>query len=154
MSSGQLPETTDSSLFLGELSLDGSLKHTSGILSMTSAAREQGFRNIYVPSPDAGEAALLSNISVLPTNNLGQLLSHLKDGSSIAPHPGSTPIMEQGDGGSCGTDLSHIKGQEHAKRALEVAAAGGHNLMLSGPPGSGKTLLARSMATILPKDDT
>ena len=151
MSSGQLPETADSSLFLGELSLDGSLKHTSGILSMTSAAREQGFSNIYVPSPDANEAALLNNISVLPTNNLGQLLSHLKDGESIVPHPGSKPIMDQGDASSCATDLSHIKGQEHAKRALEVAASGGHNLMLTGPPGSGKTLLARSMATILPK---
>ena len=152
MSSGQLPETADSSLFLGELSLDGSLKHTSGVLSMTSAAREQGFSNIYVPSPDANEAALLNDISVLPTNNLGQLLCHLKDGESIDPYEGSAPIPGTGPGStSCGADLSHIKGQEHAKRALEVAAAGGHNLMLTGPPGSGKTLLARSMATILPK---
>ncbi|MCH8061387.1 MAG: YifB family Mg chelatase-like AAA ATPase [Chloroflexi bacterium] len=157
-SSGQIPEVPDSALFLGELSLDGGLRHTNAILPMVAVARDQGFKSVHVPGPDSDEAALVEGINVLPAESLAKLLEHLRGETTIQPHVRNVdPALEGGptDGArnsrSNGIDLEDIRGQEHAKRALEVAAAGAHNLLMSGPPGSGKTLLARSIPNILPR---
>ena len=150
ISSGQVPSSPDSSLFLGQLSLDGHLRHTNGVLPMVALARQQEFQTVYVPAVDAKEAALVSGIEVIPVQTLAELVNHLRgDGVLSAYDPSSDPAPAE-DPAMDGLDLSHIRGQEHAKRALEIAAAGGHNLLMSGPPGSGKTLLARALPTILP----
>ena len=162
LSSGQVPAIPDSSLFLGELSLDGGLRHTNGILPMTMIAREQGFHLVFVPSADAREAALVQGIEVVPVADLAELVAHLRGDVQIEPvsqDDGHFALDTDGRLGadgekpsriSGGVDMADIRGQEHAKRALEVAAAGGHNILMSGPPGSGKTLLARSIPSILP----
>jgi magnesium chelatase family protein len=138
-------------VFLGELSLDGTLRHAQGILPMVALARERGIRIAYVPAGDAAEAALLPDMTIYPVETLGALLHHLAGTAPIAPMP-PTPIARVPiPAAFAGTDFADIKGQEHVKRALEVAAAGGHNLMMSGPPGSGKTLLARALPSILPQ---
>ena len=158
-SSGQIEHIPESSVFLGELSLDGTLRHTNGILPMVAVAREEGFKRVFVPAPDVGEAALVDGVETIPVSSLGQLVGHLNGGPPIAPAASNSmadgngfvsPNGHGGHGGN-GVDLSDIRGQEHAKRAIEVAAAGGHNLLMSGPPGSGKTLLARSLPSILPR---
>lgn len=151
MASGQVPEMTTDGLFLGELSLDGNVRHTNGILPMVGLANERGFSRVFVPETDAKEASLVSGVEVLPVPSLSRLATHLRDFDpidAITPTPveanGDAPLPE-------GVDFCDIRGQEHVKRALEVAASGGHNLLMVGPPGSGKTLLARSMPTILPR---
>ena len=153
MNSGQVPELASSELLLGELSLDGSLRHTSAILPMVSGARDQGFTSAFVPAVDAKEACLVEGIGVMPTNGLGDLIRHLRGDSQIVPLQYNAGTLDElaEEKTWPGPDLAHIKGQEHAKRALEIAAAGGHNLLMSGPPGSGKTLLARAMPSILPR---
>ena len=151
VSSGQLAESSESVMFLGELSLDGSLRHTSGILPMVSIARDQSFTTVFVPSADAKEASLVEGIDVMPAGSLGELAAHLRGKSEIASLPFEGTEATDTEDVLTGPDLSHIKGQEHAKRALEVAAAGGHNLVMTGPPGSGKTLLARAMPSIMPR---
>ena len=151
LSSGQVDSVPEKAIFLGELSLDGSLRHTNGILAMVSVAREQGFAEAYVPTSDALEASLVEGIQVFPTLNLASLISHLRVESAIDPIAETEAIPENGQLPPDGMNLAHVKGQEHAKRALEVAAAGFHNLLFNGPPGSGKTLLARCLPSILPK---
>ena len=150
LSSGQLDAVPEKTVFLGELSLDGSLRHTTGILAMVSVAQQQGFDAVYVPTPDAPEAALVEGIRVFPTSNLVSLISHLRGEQSMDSISGGT-LPENGRTPPDGMNLTHVKGQEHAKRALEVAAAGFHNLLFNGPPSSGKTLLARCLPSILPK---
>ncbi|MBI4201482.1 MAG: YifB family Mg chelatase-like AAA ATPase, partial [Chloroflexi bacterium] len=149
-SSGQVLAEPATSLFLGELSLDGHLRHSTGILPMVALARQQGSQTVYVPSMDAREAALMDGFQVIPVSTLADLVSHLQGERLLKPYDRSQnpspAVMPRYDG----PDLSHIRGQEHARRALEVAAAGGHNLLLSGPPGSGKTLLARTLPSVLP----
>jgi len=151
LSSEQLSADTSQMLFLGELSLDGSLRHTHGILPMVALANEKGLATVFVPATDAKEASLVEGVRILAVNSLAELRSHLS-GEAIIPdyHPESS-LEALSEEGWSSTELAYIKGQEHVKRALEVAAAGGHNLLMSGPPGSGKTLLARSLPTILPK---
>ncbi|MBI2917892.1 MAG: YifB family Mg chelatase-like AAA ATPase [Chloroflexi bacterium] len=150
LSTEQVVADVSDSLFLGELSLDGSLKHTQGILPMVSVARELGLARVFVPEADAREAALVDGVQVLPARSLAQIAAHLMDDAPIPPYR-AAPITDlKFSPPATGVDLKHIVGQEHAKRAMEVAAAGGHNLLMSGPPGSGKTLLARSMPGILP----
>ncbi|MAT44892.1 MAG: magnesium chelatase [Anaerolineaceae bacterium] len=147
--SGQInPEKLEKSLVVGELSLDGSLRHVRGVLPMAALAREQGFERIIVPAVDGSEAALIPDIEVIPVENLNQLCDWINYGSPIEP-----PVLEQTDNETYAgfiTDFQEIKGQEHVKRALEVAAAGGHNVLMIGPPGSGKTLMARALPSILP----
>jgi magnesium chelatase family protein len=136
-------------VFLGELSLDGAVRHAQGILPMVALARERGIRTAYVPSVDAAEAALLPDMTIYAVDTLAALLNHLSGREPLAPMPFTgVPHVEELEWS--GTDFASIRGQEHVKRALEVAAAGGHNVLMSGPPGSGKTLLARAMPSILP----
>lgn len=142
------PTAVEGAMIIGELSLDGSVRHTRGVLPMAALAREQGFQRIFVPQCDAAEAALIPDLQVLPVSSLAELYAHLAGHRLIAPQPTLTP--EQLPPAPAQTDFSEIKGQEHVKRALEVAAAGGHNVLMIGPPGAGKTLLARALPSILP----
>ena len=150
-SSGQADPPSQSAIFLGELSLDGSLRHTNGVLPMVAVAQEQGFESVYVPAADASEAALVEGIQVYPVSTLAQLISHLQGEIPITPVTAEGDLDDLDDWILEGANLAHIRGQEHAKRAMEVAAAGFHNLLFNGPPGSGKTLLARSLPSILPR---
>ncbi len=140
----------DKALFIGELSLDGSVRHVKGVLPMASLAREQGFTTMFVPQEDAPEAALIQGVTVIPVDHLASLAGHLRGLSPIPPYQ-STLNFDEGDEPPYATDFQEVKGQEHVKRALEVAAAGGHNVLMIGPPGAGKTLLARSTPSILPR---
>ncbi len=146
----QIPNDYAGSMFIGELSLDGSVRHVNGIISMASVAREQGIHTLYVPQADAPEAALVPGLTIIPVQSLGQLAMHLNRLLLIEPYvPEANGLSELEP--EYATDFCEIRGQEHAKRALEVAAAGGHCLLMVGPPGSGKTLLARSVPSILPR---
>lgn len=144
------PDKLENALFIGELSLDGTTRHTKGILPMTALAREsETLKHVFVPVADAPEAALLPNVEVFPVRNLAQLVAHLTGMSLIQPY--EIDIKEAMGGiGEYAADFLHIKGQEHVKRAMEVAASGGHNVILSGSPGVGKTLIAKSLPSILP----
>ncbi len=139
--------TLEEGLVVGELSLDGSVRHVRGVLPMAAIAREQGFKRIYVPQTDAGEAALIPELEVIPVASLADLAACLQERMSIAAQP---PTTFSGGEAWALTDFKEVKGQEHVKRSLEVAAAGGHNLLMIGPPGAGKTLLARALPAILP----
>ncbi len=144
----QVPaEAVSDALIIGELSLDGSVRHVRGVLAMAALAREQGIKRIFVPQPDAAEAALIPDIEVIPVASIATLQAHLTGEQIISPQE---PIQADELPPVAYTDFSEIKGQEHVKRALEVAGAGGHNLMMAGPPGAGKTLLARALPGILP----
>jgi magnesium chelatase family protein len=118
-------------VFLGELSLDGGVRHTTGVISMVALAWERGIKRVYVPAEDAPEAALIEGVEVLPVTTLRQLVMHLNGhpvaDASIVPYVAEPPSGEELDG-HYDVDMSHIKGQEHVKRALEVAASGGHNI--------------------------
>ncbi len=143
------PQAVEGALFVGELSLDGSVRHVDGILPVAALASQEGIRRIFVPSVDAPEAALVKGLEVIPVEHLGQLAAHLQGLRAIPPYqaePDPTSSLPP----AYAADFAEIKGQEHVKRALEVAAAGGHNVLMVGPPGAGKTLLARSMPSILP----
>ena len=140
----------DEVAFLGELSLEGQVRHTQGVLPMTALAREGGLTQIIVPAVDAPEAALVDGIEVLPAGNLRELVEHISGEQVFRPFYQTEPPSDPGDAAVQGFDMSLVRGQENVKRAMEVAAAGGHNLVMMGPPGSGKTLLARSLPSILP----
>ena len=150
MLSGHLPhETVKDTLVVGELSLDGVVRHTRGILPMAATARAHGYKQMFVPEADAPEAALIPDLEVYPVRTLADLYNHLTGRELIEPYrPSSNEGLEPL---FLPTDFSEIKGQEHVKRALEVAAAGGHNVLMAGSPGSGKTLLARAVPGILPE---
>lgn len=141
-------EEIEGALVVGELSLDGSVRHVRGVLAIAATARQEGFKRLYVPAADAAEAALIPDLEVIPIGSLAELYAHLNGEQPISP--AQTIPVALSDPPMAQTDFSEIKGQEHVKRALEVAAAGGHNVLMSGPPGAGKTLLARAITSILP----
>lgn len=135
-------------LFLGELALDGNVRRVNGVLSAAFFAKGAGVEELYVPEENAAEAALVPGVTIYPVKHLLALSKHLSGGEKI-------PVWERSSE-STGIeeaypfDMAEVRGQEHAKRALEIAAAGGHNVIMVGPPGSGKTLLARALPSILP----
>ncbi|MGA9397805.1 MAG: magnesium chelatase domain-containing protein, partial [Anaerolineaceae bacterium] len=145
----QVPQDTlTGCMVLGELSLDGIVRHVRGVLPMAADARVAGFKRIYVPQVDATEAALIPDLEVIPVTDLNQLVGHLTGRITIQPAPALHVTDEEI---MVLTDLCEIKGQEYVKRSLEVAAAGGHNVLMIGPPGAGKTLLARALPAIMPR---
>lgn len=149
LSSEQIYADVSQTIILGELSLDGSLRHTNGVLPMVALAHQEGFPAVIVPEADAKEASLIEGTKITPIASLSQLVSYLRQEIPI-PEYQPEEIQEYTPPAASITDLAYIKGQEHVKRALEVAASGGHNVIMIGPPGSGKTLLARSLPSILP----
>jgi magnesium chelatase family protein len=150
IASGQLPQNIDKYLFYGELSLDGTLRHTNGILPIALLTKEKKYKGLFIPETNSKEAAVIKGIKVYPVSSLLLLFRYLIGSVSIPSHR-YISFNKLSEGSYAEFDLSDIKGQEQAKRALEISAAGGHNLSMKGVPGAGKTMLARALPGILPE---
>ena len=145
----QLLADLDDTLILGELSLDGGVRHVNGVLPMASMAKAAGYRRLFVPASDAPEAALVEGLEVYAVESLAKLVQHFTGGPRLQPFANSLRFDENVEPVFL-VRFEDVKGQEHVKRALEVACAGGHNCLMKGVPGAGKTLLARALPSILP----
>jgi len=152
LASGQIANTEKldfaKTLIAGELSLDGNLRKINGVLPLAILAKEQGIKHIVVPEENGPEAAIIEDLKVVAPNSLQQLMRFLLGQEDLGVV--AKPILNLEENSVYEYDFSEVKGQEQAKRALEIAAAGGHNILLKGPPGAGKTMLARSFPSILP----
>ena len=148
IASKQTSFNPEGKMFLGELSLDGKLRPTKGALSFALLAKQKGFKEIILPMQNANEASLVQGIKTVGVDSLSQALAYVENRVKIEPHANlptaNSPLP-------AGIDISWVKGQEYAKRALEITAAGGHNLFMFGPPGGGKSLLAKALPSILPQ---
>lgn len=151
IASGQLVTDLSDTLVVGELSLDGGLRATHGALVLTVLAKKLGLKRVFVPKANSAEAAVVDGVDIFAFDSFLEVFKYLTGSVEVLPQP----LTVFGGDGPCpyDYDFKDIKGQQQARRALEVAAAGGHNVLLKGPPGAGKTLLARSFPSILPTLD-
>jgi len=150
IASQQLPAVADGHLCIGELALNGDVREVSGVLPLALEASRRGFEAVIVPAGNAGEAALDSRIRAYPVPSLAATAAFLRGESSIRPYRRDVGSLLESDRRPIRHDIAEIRGQLEAKRALEIAAAGGHNLLLVGPPGAGKSMLARCLPELLP----